>query len=50
MSSGLGEWEKGIPCTPHGSQGGRPGGVIGLAWEVPGRSCYPLLAAWPCVR
>lgn len=48
MSSGLGEWEKGIPCMPHGSQGSRPGGVIGLTSEVLGMSCYPLLASWPC--
>lgn len=26
MSSGLGEWEKGIPCMLHGSQGSSPGG------------------------
>lgn len=50
MSSGLGEWEKGIPCMLHGSQGGRPGGAIGWASEVPGLSCYPLGAAWPCVQ
>lgn len=48
MSSGLGEWEKGIPCMLHGSQGGRPGGTVGLAWEVPSMSCCPLLAAGPC--
>lgn len=48
MSSGLGEWEKGIPCMLHGSQGGRPGGTMGLAGEVPSMSCCPLLAAWSC--
>lgn len=50
MSSGLGEWEKGIPCMLHGSQGGKPGGVIILASGGPGMSCYPFLAALPCVQ
>lgn len=50
MSSGLGEWEKGIPCMLHGSQGGGPGVAIGSASEVPGMSCCPLLAAWPCAQ
>lgn len=44
MSSGLGEWEKGIPCMLHGSQGRRPGGAIGLAPEVRDTSRSPL---WP---
>lgn len=48
MSFGLGEWERGIPCMLPGSQGGRPGWTIGLAWEVPSASCCPLLAAGPC--
>lgn len=44
MSSGLGEWEKGIPCMLHGSQGGKPGGVIILASG--GLAC-PATHFWP---
>lgn len=50
MSSGLEEWEKGIPCMLHGSGswGGRHSGGDGLGLSSAGRSCYPLLAACPC--
>ena len=49
MSSGLGEWEKGIPCMLHGSRGsgrggGHPPGLSGASMP-----CYPFLPAWPCV-
>lgn len=51
MSSGLGEWEKGIPCMLHGAgaeSGGSPsgGGRLGLASVR--MSCCPLSAARPC--
>ena len=50
MSSGLGEWEKGIPCMLHGSREAGVVGAISLASVVPGMSCCPLLLAWPCVE
>ncbi|XP_021562919.1 nucleolar protein 4-like [Carlito syrichta] len=47
MSSGPGEWEKGIPCMLHGS---RAAGLQGQPAQprCPSVSCCPLLAAWPC--
>lgn len=50
MSSGLGEWEKGIPCMLHGSREAGVVGAISLASVVPGVSRCPLLLAWPCVE
>lgn len=39
MSSGLGEWEKGIPCMLHGSQGARPAGGTQLSLSAWWRAC-----------
>lgn len=44
MSSGLGEWEKGIPCMLPGNQGA---GLVGRsAWPPRCRAC-PATHFWP---
>lgn len=50
MSSGLGEWEKGIPCMLHRSWAAGLVGAVSLASAVPDVSCCPRLPAWPYVE